>query len=295
MARQRLELSLSDAQAWLFGVVTHPDSAETGIQAQAELVAPRDVERFVRSNGIASALERLEIYQSSYFSRLEECLADDYPAVKFALGAADFEALCRHYADAHPSRSTSLNGFGSRFSAFARERSPAPGGLFVAELARLEWTIVEVLHAPAANGFSMAELARVPNERLPDVRFQTTPAVRMLSFDYPVNAFLQAFLDGEQPRIPARSASTVLVVRRGYRIRRLELEQCQSTLLRRLISGEPLGPALSGITATEEAVQAWFREWTELGVFTGASMDGARDRSRTEVAGDSPRELSEVS
>jgi hypothetical protein len=70
-------------------------------------------------------------------------------------------------------------------------------------------------------------------------------------------------------------ASVVLVVRSGYRIRRRELKPCQATVLRRLLSSEPLGMAFSGVTADAEGVEAWFRDWSAWGVFSKVTVDPA--------------------
>jgi hypothetical protein len=259
--------TLHAAQQWLYDVVTHSESALAGVRQHRTT----DVERTVRGNAAGSALDRLEIYQQSYFSRLEECLADDYPAVKVALGEAAFAELCRSYATAHPSRDPNLNQFGARFVQFAREHAPRDSA-FVADLARLEWAIVEVLHAGAPERFSAAELERLPPDRLGEVRFVPSPAVRLLSFAYPVNDYFQAVLDGGECETPELGPSTVLVLRNGYRIRRIPVQQSQSTVLGRLISGEPLGAALTGVNVEEVAVSSWFREWTAWGVFATVSF-----------------------
>jgi len=258
--------SLTALQQWLFAVATHPDSAAAGVAAQS-----RTLEEIVKTNAIASPLERVGIYHQSYFSRLEECLADDYPAVKYALGDAAFAQLCRDYATAWPSKGTNLNVFGVHLVEFLEERAMATS--FVSELARLEWAIVDVLHSPSADSFSTSDLSSLPSDRLEAVRFAPSPSVRLLSCEYPVNQYFQDYLDDARPRLPAKTGSFVLVARQGYRIRRLELQPNQATVLRRLLSGEPLGASLSGIVSDEGVVASWFRDWTERGIFAGASTE----------------------
>lgn len=67
------------------------------------------------------AAERVEIYRDGYRARLVECLADDYAAVRSAIGADAFEAAARGYIDAYPSRSPSLNAFGRAMPDFLEE------------------------------------------------------------------------------------------------------------------------------------------------------------------------------
>jgi hypothetical protein len=47
--------------------------------------------------------ERLDVYRHAYVARLIECLADDYPVLKVALGDDAFDALCRGYIARFPS------------------------------------------------------------------------------------------------------------------------------------------------------------------------------------------------
>ena len=71
--------------------------------------------------------------------------------LQFLLGEAAFEAVAHDYIDEHPSRSPSLNGFGRSMAPFLAERADAVGaagvGAFAADLARVEWAIVEAIHA----------------------------------------------------------------------------------------------------------------------------------------------------
>ena len=138
---------------------------------------------------------------------------------------------------------------------------------------------MEVLHAPTAPAFAANELAAVSQNRLGEIRFVPNPATRLLSLEYPANAFLQEFLDRKQPTIPGREGATVLVARKGYRIRRLEPQPSQATVLRRLLSGETLGSALLEVKSDSETVQGWFRQWTEWGAFSGARVGEAADPS----------------
>lgn len=264
-------LTLDTAQRWFLGVITHPDSVAGGLESEANRIPPADLERVVRKTQAASALERLEIYHSSYLSRLEECLADDYSAVKFALGDAAFQALCHAYVKEHPSRHPSLNQFGSRLPEFALERV-AEVGPFLVELARLEWALVEVVHARSTEGFTVPDLARLPPDALGEVRFEPSAAARLLAFEYPANDYLQAYLDDREPEIPGPSPSSLLVVRRGTRNRRIQLESVQAAVLGRLLSGDSLGSALFGVTSDQAAVGDWFRSWTEYGVFAGVRL-----------------------
>ena len=77
---------LSELQRWLFGIVTDPRGLDVGTADAAR----------IRRGGL-DAGQRLAIYHRAYSARLVECLSDDYPALKYALGERSFELLCRDY------------------------------------------------------------------------------------------------------------------------------------------------------------------------------------------------------
>jgi hypothetical protein len=141
-------------------------------------------------------------------------------------------------------------------------------------LARIEWAIVEVLHARAAVPISAQVLTSVPAQQLSNVCFEASEATRLLAFEYPVNDYLQAFYEDRQPTVPGPKASSVAVVRSNYTIWRCDLDSAQAALLSRLIQGEPLGAALDGIGASAAEIQAWFSEWTRHGLFAGLQFEG---------------------
>ncbi len=268
-----LAWSLNSVQKWFMNVTTHPESARAGVEAQSGLVSMQELERIVAPNDAESTLERLAIYHHGYTARLTECLEDDYPALKFALGAQVFPDICRAYVSAHPSCEPNLNGFGRKMPTFIRELD-LDSGCFMSELTQLEWALVESLHAPAPEPISAQTLMSIPEHRLPNVRFAPSDSLRVFAFEYPVNAYLQAFYEDRQPTIPGPEASSVAVVRSDYTIWRFDLSSFQSTLLLRLVRGATLGAALNDIEASAAEVQAWFSEWTKHGLFASLRFDG---------------------
>ncbi len=211
------------------------------------------------------------MYRRAYHARLVECLVDDYPAVQHALGESAFDDLCRGYIAAFPSTGPNLNHFGRRMGAFVREGVPEPFPLraFVADLAALEWAIVEVIHAASAPPLTADGLRDVPPDAWGALRLEATPALRLLRFDHPVNAYFQAFRDDEAPAVPAASPSATVVYRSESMLWRMDLTPPMTEVLSALVAGEPLGQALSraeaGLAHLDEAaigstVTTWFRE-----------------------------------
>jgi hypothetical protein len=206
---------------------------------------------------------RLAIYQRGYVARLVECLADDYPVTKHALGEDAFESLARAYIARHPSTSPNLNAYGRLF--------PQLCDGFYADLARLEWAIVEVIHAAAAPPLASDALQAVPADRWPSIRLTANPALRVLRFAYPANAYFQAVRDGQETPIPAAAPSAAVVYRSGLTVWRMNLSESMVGVLSALVAAEPLETALSRVGEGDppERVMAWFRDWIASGLFVG--------------------------
>jgi hypothetical protein len=275
-----LPVSLHALQHWFATVVMHPGGVTAGIEAQHGAIgAPlalslAEAERVLLPSSRLTGTERIAIYGDAYRARLVECLADDYPALKYALGDDSFEALCLRYIAEHPSRSPNLNAFGQHMAAFCRIEE-IPSRHFEADLAALEWAMVEVLHAASPEKLDLATLATLPADRWAGARFLPGGAVRVLELAYPVNAFFQAFREGQAPAAPEPGWSATAVFRDGTTIWRMDLSRAMHALLTMLSSGTPLGTALdtlasSGRITEEEGgeVMLWFRDWVSHGFFS---------------------------
>ena len=269
-------------QEWFLAVVTDPKSVAMGVAKAAgplAAAARANPASVITDGQQLTALERINLYHFAYHARLVECLADDYPAVLYALGERVFTALCRAYIIAYPSRHPNLISYGQNFAKFCEEyrgRLPARG--FIAGLARLEWALVEVLHAQAAPTLDTEDLQAIPADQWAGMHFAPSATVRLLACDYPVNAFFQAFREGRAPAIPRPEKSATAVYRRGYALWRMDLVAPMALVLRELYAGKTLQEAIEAMAATipdaedeatalMQALMSRFREWTAGGFF----------------------------
>ena len=259
---------LRELQRWFASVTTRPEGVLDGPSP----------ERLVTAGPQLSGLQRLQIYNDGYFARLRECLADDYPALRYALGEDGFAELARAYIAQFPSRSPSLNAYGKPMAAFCRTLSE-PWADFAADLARLEWALVEIVHEPISPGLSPEALAALPPSRWQAARLVPSRCLRVLSFDYPVNQFFQAFRDEQAPEMPGRAASSAAIYRQGHALWRMDLDPRAALLLEDLISGAPLAAAVTALesrsrAAGEELAQLlpqWLGSWVQCGFFRAIS------------------------
>jgi len=263
--RHVVDMALRPLQEWTAAAIM--DSIEVG-----------DVDRVVLPSSTLTSLERLDIYRQAYRARLVECLADDYPVLQHALGESSFETLCHGYIEKHPSRSPNLNFFGRHMADFCRKRQGERAELG-ADLATLEWAMVEVLHAAPADRLSIEELGSIAPAAWVTARFAPSATVRIFEFGYPVGAYLQAVRMDEEPELPSPSWSATAVFRDGATIWRMDLSRAMHTLLSALFRGDPLGTAFdllaeTGLVTDDQApeVMRWFRDWVGHGIFGSISV-----------------------
>lgn len=262
------EESLRDLQAWFQGAVT----SALGTPADA------DVADHVLPSSHASEAERLDVYRDLYWTRMRDCLAEDFPAVRALVGEDRFASACDAFIREHPSRFWSLNRFGDGFAEFLAARGDAPAN----ELARLEWAQREILFGPRDDTVSTDDLLSLPADRLGEVTFEPIRALRLLAFEHDVHAFAAAVREGTHAEAPVRSPTWLLVHRRAQRVRRTRLARDAFLLLESLFGGCSLDDAFArvigaGADSAELAqhVQAWFRDWTADGVFRSARLADA--------------------
>jgi len=266
--------ALQPLQGWFLSATTHAGDLEAGI-AQAVVRygfgAQAALETVITPGPRLSALERLSIYHDSYRARLVECLADDYPALKYALGEERFEMLAREYIAEHPSRSATLNAYGQHLATFCR-RAFLENTAFIAELARLEWSLVEAVHAESPKPLTLESLEGLSPDRFALARFVPNAALRVLHFEYPVNDYYRAFREDLAPSVPQASACHVAVYRRDLTLWRRDLTPPAARLLEALAAGETLTAALSQLEAfpdvSAQEVMSWFHGWIADGLFS---------------------------
>jgi hypothetical protein len=269
---------LRELQRWFASVTTHPQGVLAG---HLNPRRSQKLERLVTPGPQLSAIDRLQIYNDGYFARLVECLTDDYPALSYALGEDTFSSLARAYIETYPSRSRSLNAYGQHMATFCSTR-PEPWARFVADLARLEWALVEVVHEPAARSLAPEALAAIPAARWQSARLLPSRGLRVLGFEYPVNDFFQAFRDERAPELPARAPTATAVYRQDLGLWRMGLEPRAAHLLKDLVSGVPLTIAVATLesrsqaagTSTELArlLPQWLGSWVQSGFFRGIDL-----------------------
>jgi hypothetical protein len=263
-------LSLRETQAWFLAAVSAPGALDRGLR-EVHLATGAPLGAVLTPGPSLGARDRLAVYHHAYRARLIDALADDFPAVRYAMGARAFGRFADRVITAHPSRTPNLNRYGAVMLQALSVPSRLPRRAFLFDLAQLEWALVEAVHAPPPPKLDPAALGAIPPERWAALRFVPNPALRILPSRWPVNAFFSAWRRGEEPPLPAPARSATVVYREGFTLWRMDLSPLTHGLLQRLLDGVPLGEALAPVEgrAGADRVMDWFTAWVRGGFFAG--------------------------
>lgn len=218
--------------------------APEGVRAQLALeggAALEELESLVRGDRRASAVERLEIYAHAWFHRILEVLRRDYPALAALLGEEGFHDLAALYLIAHPSRHPSLRHAGAALAGFLAEEALGEPFRrrwpFAADLARLEWALVDAFDAPDVPILTREDLAALAPEDFADLELRAAPGVARLEASWRVSAAREAVDRGDPPAPPERGEETLLVHRLGEIPRYRAVCSDEAEALRSLLAG----------------------------------------------------------
>jgi hypothetical protein len=205
----------------------------------------------VRDDRGIAATDRLSVYANAYFARIHDCLRDDFGALACALGPAAFHDLVKTYLIAHPPTRPSLRHAGGHLAAHLATEPFAtifsrvcPYG---ADLARLEWAMMEAFYAADSRVLGREHLATVAPGDWASLRFELVPSFELLSCAWPVHG-VRAHFDRE-PGEPAREeaprlaaeATHLRVWRQGERVRYQAISRLEREALAAVQARETFG------------------------------------------------------
>jgi hypothetical protein len=286
---------LRQIQNWMQTVIMHLHGVDAGAASDEARqfidVGPQQVERVIRRSRALTARERLDIYHRAYYARLVECLREEFPVLRHALGDETFDGFALAYLQKYPSRSYTLNLLGANFPRYLAGSRPADekdeAGIgwpdFLIDLATLEWTYSEVFDGPGVEGQQLVgpeQLQALSAERWPEARLVPVPCLRLLALRYPVQRYYRAVRQEKDPTYPKPARTFLAITRRQFVVRRYELTRLQHVLLSALVAGELVGEAIQH-TATAAGprlhvlasrLQEWFRNWTAEGFFQSIQL-----------------------
>lgn len=193
---------------------------------------------------------RLGIYRNTCASVLVTALRLAFPAVQRLVGPEFFEGAAGLFVAQAPPRSAWLDEYGADFPDFLGRLPQAAPVPYLADVARLEWHVNLVLHAPDVQPLDIARLTALSEAGSAQLRFEPHPAVRLLRCEFPADNIWRAVLERDERAMAAVDLAEgpvwLLVHRTQNRIDVIRLGECEWRLAADLFSGKPLSAALEG-------------------------------------------------
>lgn len=227
----------------------------------------------------------LGAYEYAYAARLLEVMAADFETVHTLLGDEGFEEAARAYLAAHPSRYRNIRWVGVDFPNWLATTAPWDGVPMLAEAAAFEWALGVAFDAPDAVLLGPDAMAAVPPQAWGGLRFDTHPALSLLSTAYSVVPFQQAIAAEREPDgAPAALADPVTwAVWRDpetLKVTFRSLAADEADVARLLVDGAPFSAMGEAAALTGDAADAavrvagYLRHWIESGWIIGLAEDG---------------------
>lgn len=209
--------------------------------------------------------EQLDVYVSAYRLRLIDVVAEDYPALAHYLGEDAFNALISEFVEREQPDHFNIARFADKLPGFIRKTRPED--VFAHETCDLETHIAQLADAPETPVLTQEDFADITPERLLTAHLPPRAALQLLTFTYPVNAYFQAVMDGDNPTPPTPETSHMVVFRHQDGMWRMDLDADEFALLEKLFAGQTVGAALEDLDEGAAAhLTDWFSRWIRNGL-----------------------------
>lgn len=258
--------SLAELQEILKRVITDPHgSSAAASRSFIDGGAPRRRE------------ERLNVYANAYFVRLLEALGAVFPAVHRALGAERFARLAADYLALHPSRSPIIENAAEALPDFLRGHALGRRQPFLADLARLEWEVLDCLYTNRLPPLDPRALSAVAADAWASARLTIDPSARLFEAEWPVDLVWSGA--SEQPR---RRKRRLLLCRDDHWVRVEAVDAAAAGAFHLLREGRTLGRVCEGLESAcgpqraAKIAQRLLGDWCRTGVIKGVALPEGR-------------------
>lgn len=146
-----------------------------------ETPAPTEVMRWDGE----SDLKRFNVYRNNVFVSLTETIENAFPLAQKIVGEEFFRALARHYCQNHLPTSPVMIFYGESFGDFLDDFPPAQQVPYLADIARLEYSLRLSTHA-ADEPWSQSHNQHLSSDDLLQAHLFLHPSVQWISSSYPL-------------------------------------------------------------------------------------------------------------
>lgn len=244
---------LRQLQALLYRLIVVPNGvAETLTTDKAAI----DSDEVIVGDVRMTAAERAGIYADAYFYRLLDVLKEDFPATLAVVGADEFHNLITSYLLAHPPTEPSLLHAGRYLADYLERSSMLVRWPFIADLARLERSLIDSFHAVDAAWLDRAAIQSIPPDEWPALMLRLHPATLVLKLQWRVDDILRAVEQNGQLPEAVEASVTMVVWRRQAQAFYRVAEPIEETALKLIERGSNFSAVCESIgnVASDEDV-----------------------------------------
>lgn len=213
---------------------------------------------------------RLDVYRYAYPARLQEVLADDFPALRNQLGPDAFAALALAHVRSRRSAHRNVRWYGEEFPAFvAATRDTAAGNL-----AQLEWMIGLAFDAPDAPVITHEALGTIAAHAWPGARFVLHPSTRRAELLSGTAATWRRLQLGDDDRVTRNDAGTepLVIWRKRFEPHFRNLSADEAWAIDATLRGEGFAAICEGMCQWHAPEEAAGRAATLLSNWIGDEM-----------------------
>ena len=225
-----MESRLKHIQSLLYRLITAPSGVAEGLEAERQLPS-EGIAAFIRGDDRLAADDRVGIYADMYFYRLLEVLAEDYPATRAVLGEDNFHNLITGYLVEHRPTEPSVIWAGKFLADFLRDHPFRSRFPFIADLAMLERSTIDVFCAADTPVLEASEMKVLPPPEWAAVKLRRVAATAILDTEWKVVDVLKAVEEKRSWDLPAAEASRILVWRQNSRVSYREIGAAEAAAL----------------------------------------------------------------
>lgn len=267
-------LSLSELQRWFLEQVVQPH--RTAGLASAVPAPGREVKAVIAPSSALSSEQRMHIYAEQYILRLQSIARDRHPTIERLLGKDAFLAVVNDYLSRFPPHGYTLNNLCNSFPYYIERYVEHEEHALLCEVAMLERAISDAFDTHVVGRVRAEDLAAVPAELWPVVRFRLDPSVRLMTFDHDVIGMYDAVKEGASlpSRMPKKTWAAVW--RHEGLVWRQSISRPRHAILSAFADNQTVTVALeraAGVWDGDEdelaqTVFSWFSSWVQEEFFS---------------------------
>lgn len=189
-----------------------------------------------------SDAKRFAVYRNNVHVGLVGVLAAKYPVCARLVGEEFFTAMARIYVADHKPVSPIMMHYGADFPAFIGDFAGARSVPYLSDMAALEAAWSVAYNAADASPVTLAEIAAIDPDVLPDLTLKPHPATGLITSDFPIGSIWAAH---QVPGVKVRAgAEAVLVTRPAMEVKVTVIPTADAAFAQDVLRGATVGDAV---------------------------------------------------